>query len=114
MRSPAVSALTSAIRWYQRNISANTPRRCRYQPTCSAYAHGAIQVHGAIKGTLLSAWRILRCNPWSKGGVDWVPKKGHWPSKPLGYQELIAYRVNEQEDHQATSGHGDDPHHRST
>ncbi len=109
MNNPIASALTGAIRFYQRTISANTPRRCRYQPTCSAYALESIQVHGVIKGTLLGTWRLLRCNPWSKGGVDWVPKKGAWPAKPLGYKELIAYREQEEADHQATRGHGDDP-----
>ena len=107
MRNPVAALLTGAIRWYQKYISANTPRRCRYQPTCSAYALESIQVHGVIKGTLLDTWRLLRCNPWSKGGVDWVPDKGKWPTKPLGYKELIAYRDNET-DHQATRGHGDD------
>ncbi|MDP9806346.1 putative membrane protein insertion efficiency factor [Trueperella bonasi] len=100
-------ALSGAIRWYQRNISVNFPRRCRYQPTCSAYALESIQVHGTIKGTLLGVWRVLRCNPWSKGGVDWVPEKGKWPKKPLGYKELIALRDKDL-DHQVTCDHGDD------
>ncbi|MGF3056519.1 membrane protein insertion efficiency factor YidD [Microbacterium sp. YY-01] len=43
---------------------------CRYFPSCSAYAVTAVQQHGAIKGTALTVWRVLRCNPWSKGGVD--------------------------------------------
>jgi putative membrane protein insertion efficiency factor len=46
---------------------------CSYYPSCSAYAVGAVQQHGAVKGAGLSAWRILRCNPWSHGGVDDVP-----------------------------------------
>ncbi|MDV6238820.1 membrane protein insertion efficiency factor YidD [Trueperella bernardiae] len=99
-------ALQAGIRWYQRSISAGQPRRCRYQPTCSAYAFESIEVHGAIKGTLLSIWRLLRCNQWSKGGVDWVPEKGKWPIKPLGYKELIALREQQEHDHQADS-HGD-------
>ncbi|QOR47739.1 membrane protein insertion efficiency factor YidD [Trueperella pecoris] len=107
MTNPVVRAMSKAIKWYQRNISAGTERRCRYQPTCSAYALESIEVHGAIKGTLLSIWRLLRCNQWSKGGVDWVPKKGKWPTKPLGYKELIAFREQEERDHQAHS-HGDD------
>ncbi|VEI13345.1 membrane protein insertion efficiency factor YidD [Trueperella bialowiezensis] len=109
MSNPAVTILTRAIRWYQTNISAHMERRCRYQPTCSAYGLESIQIHGAIKGTLLTVWRLLRCNPWSKGGVDWVPPKGSWPKKPLGYRELIAYREKENTDHQASRGHGDDP-----
>jgi len=46
---------------------------CKYYPTCSAYALEALQLHGAIKGSGLAIWRLLRCNPWSKGGVDPVP-----------------------------------------
>nr|WP_241658636.1 membrane protein insertion efficiency factor YidD [Arcanobacterium bovis] len=97
----------ACIRWYQRNISAYTPRRCRYQPTCSQYAIESIQIHGPIKGTLLTSWRILRCNPWSKGGVDWVPQPGQWPHKPLGYAELIEYRQKQALDPNATSNQQD-------
>ncbi|MBT4384882.1 membrane protein insertion efficiency factor YidD [Candidatus Peregrinibacteria bacterium] len=43
---------------------------CRYTPSCSSYAHEAIGKHGLIKGIFMGAWRILRCNPWSKGGLD--------------------------------------------
>jgi len=46
---------------------------CKYYPTCSAYGLEAVQLHGAIKGSALAAWRLLRCNPWSHGGVDPVP-----------------------------------------
>lgn len=53
-----------------RKYSANTPPRCRYYPTCSQYALEAIEKHGALKGGLLAAYRILRCNPFSKGGYD--------------------------------------------
>mgnify|MGYP003233117013 CR=1 FL=1 len=48
---------------------------CRFTPTCSQYALEAIEVHGIFKGCLLAAWRILRCNPFSKGGWDPVPPK---------------------------------------
>lgn len=84
------------IRLYQRTISANTQPRCRYAPTCSHYALEALEIHGVFKGTLLSAWRVLRCNPWSAGGVDRVPVKGAWPTAPLGHTELLA--LYEQED----------------
>lgn len=93
--------ITWLIRGYQRRISAHLPRRCRYQPTCSQYALEAIQVHGVIKGTLLGSWRLLRCNQWSKGGVDWVPERGSWPTKPLGYKELMAQRALEEGGHRA-------------
>lgn len=66
------------IRAYQRWISPALPRSCRYYPTCSAYAVEAVTVHGALKGTLLAAWRLLRCNPLTPGGVDHVPDPGRW------------------------------------
>lgn len=63
------------IRLYQKHISANTSPKCKYYPTCSNYAIEAIQLHGTFKGTLLAVCRILRCNPFSKGGYDPVPEK---------------------------------------
>lgn len=51
---------------------------CAYYPSCSAYAVGAVQQHGAVKGAVLAAWRILRCNPWSRGGVDDVHPHEHF------------------------------------
>ena len=89
-------AVGAPIRLYQRTISANTQPRCRYAPSCSHYALEALEIHGVFKGTLLSAWRVLRCNPWSAGGVDRVPAKGAWPTAPLGHAELLA--LYEQED----------------
>jgi uncharacterized protein len=58
------------IRLYRRFVSPMLPSSCRYWPTCSQYMLQAIQRHGVLKGGLMGAWRILRCNPWSKGGVD--------------------------------------------
>ncbi|MDE5852899.1 MAG: membrane protein insertion efficiency factor YidD [Oscillospiraceae bacterium] len=58
---------------YQRYISPAYSRRCRYYPTCSAYAKEAIMVHGIFKGLLFAFFRFLRCNPLFKGGYDPVP-----------------------------------------
>ena len=58
---------------YRKTISPLYGDVCAYYPSCSAYAVGAVQQHGAVRGTLFSAWRILRCNPWTRGGVDDVP-----------------------------------------
>jgi len=58
------------VRLYQRWISPMLPRRCKYEPTCSAYAAEAIERFGVIRGTVLACWRILRCNPFSHGGFD--------------------------------------------
>lgn len=63
------------IRAYQRWISPNFPRRCRYEPTCSAYAFEAIDRFGLARGAALSGWRLLRCNPFSHGGFDPVPDR---------------------------------------
>ena len=67
--------LIALIRFYQRNISPRKISCCRFTPTCSAYAIEAIKIHGCIKGTALAVWRILRCNPFCKGGVDPVPPR---------------------------------------
>lgn len=63
----------SAIWFYQREISPLSPPRCRYIPTCSEYALEAVEKYGAVKGSWLAAKRILRCNPFHKGGYDPVP-----------------------------------------
>jgi uncharacterized protein len=55
---------------YQRVISPLFPRRCKYEPTCSAYAAQAISRYGILRGLILAGWRLLRCNPWSHGGFD--------------------------------------------
>ncbi|WP_371164031.1 membrane protein insertion efficiency factor YidD [Buchananella felis] len=72
--------LLGMIAFYQDKISAGRPRTCRYYPTCSAYAAGAVKQHGVGKGILLTTWRLLRCWPWSPGGVDMVPLPGRWRS----------------------------------
>ncbi|MCC6755338.1 MAG: membrane protein insertion efficiency factor YidD [Solirubrobacterales bacterium] len=63
------------IRAYQRWISPLLPRRCKYEPTCSAYFVEAVERFGVIRGTVLGCWRILRCNPFSHGGFDPVRDK---------------------------------------
>ncbi len=65
--------LISLIRFYKAALSPYLGSRCRFTPTCSNYAIQAISKHGAFKGTGLALWRILRCNPFGKGGYDPVP-----------------------------------------
>ena len=65
--------LIAMIRFYQKFLSPLKHTRCPYTPTCSQYGLEAIQKYGAFKGSLLACWRILRCNPFSKGGHDPVP-----------------------------------------
>lgn len=63
-------ALIAPIRFYQRVISPALPARCKYYPSCSEYAVQAVRSYGIARGLVLAAWRLLRCNPWSHGGVD--------------------------------------------
>ena len=63
------------IRFYRSAISPHMRPCCRYTPTCSAYAVEAIERFGALRGGALALWRILRCNPFCKGGYDPVPEK---------------------------------------
>ena len=62
--------LLAPIRAYQRFISPALPRRCKYEPTCSAYAVDAVRRFGVVRGLILAGWRLLRCNPFSHGGYD--------------------------------------------
>ncbi|HIY28122.1 MAG TPA: membrane protein insertion efficiency factor YidD [Firmicutes bacterium] len=67
--------LIRLVRFYQKGISPLKPPCCKYIPTCSQYAVEALERFGALKGTALAVWRILRCNPFSRGGYDPVPEK---------------------------------------
>ena len=62
--------LIAPIRLYQRFISPGLPSRCKFHPSCSEYAVQAIRSYGILRGTVLAAWRLLRCNPFSHGGYD--------------------------------------------
>jgi len=66
------TVLIAPIRAYQKVISPMFPRRCKYHPTCSQYAVDAIREFGVMRGVVLGGWRLLRCNPWSHGGVDYA------------------------------------------
>ena len=70
MRRLLSSALALPVRAYQRFVSPALPRRCKYEPTCSAYAVEALRAHGPFRGVVLAIWRLLRCNPFSHGGHD--------------------------------------------
>lgn len=69
-------ALMGLIRVYQLTISPLLGPTCKYYPSCSHYGFEAVHRHGALRGTVLAGWRVLRCNPWSNGGVDEVPAVG--------------------------------------
>jgi putative membrane protein insertion efficiency factor len=71
-------ALVGLVRAYRLLLSPWVGQSCRFTPTCSAYAITALQRHGAIIGTGLTGWRLLRCNPWCDGGCDEVPDNMPW------------------------------------
>lgn len=61
------------IRGYQRGISPLLPPSCRFVPSCSEYGYQAVEKYGIIRGGAMAVWRVLRCNPFNKGGFDPVP-----------------------------------------
>jgi uncharacterized protein len=81
-----VSALrgifVAPIRLYQRAISPGLPARCKYHPSCSEYAVEAVRRYGVLRGVVLAGWRLLRCNPWSHGGVDFVEDQTLFRTSP--------------------------------
>jgi putative membrane protein insertion efficiency factor len=77
-----LAIVLAPIRLYQRWISPALPRRCKYEPTCSAYAAQAIRELGVIRGGILAAWRLARCNPFSHGGYDPVEARRLFKPKP--------------------------------
>jgi uncharacterized protein len=83
--------LAAPLRWvilalilvYRGTVGQLLVGRCRFHPTCSAYALEAVRIHGALKGSALSAWRVLRCSPLTSGGLDPVPDLGNWRSRSV-------------------------------
>ncbi len=67
-------AVTLVLKFYKGAVSPWLPMACRYVPTCSEYAAEAVARHGALRGAVLACRRVLRCNPWGRGGYDPVPK----------------------------------------
>jgi len=83
------TVILAPVLLYQRAISPALPRRCKYEPSCSAYAVDAVREFGILRGLVLAGWRLLRCNPWSHGGYDPVsaqrvfrPRPGARHSRP--------------------------------
>jgi putative membrane protein insertion efficiency factor len=74
---PLRGLLLALIRAYRLVLSGSLGGQCKFHPTCSHYAEEAIRVHGALRGSIMAAWRILRCGPFTDGGVDHVaPRRG--------------------------------------
>jgi putative membrane protein insertion efficiency factor len=78
-----VAVLVGIIRSYQILLSPRIGQVCRYYPSCSHYGLAAVKVHGAGKGSLLAAWRVLRCHPWATGGIEHIPAKGNWTNRKV-------------------------------
>ncbi len=79
-RSVAARALIFLVQLYRTWISPTRLPSCRFEPTCSSYAVEALNLHGAVRGTGLAVWRLLKCAPWHPGGWDPVPPSGNaWP-----------------------------------
>jgi putative membrane protein insertion efficiency factor len=85
--------LLAPIVLYQRFISPGLPRRCKYEPTCSRYAIRAVNEYGILRGLVLAAWRLVRCNPWSHGGFDPVEAQRVFKTAPRRAANGRARRV---------------------
>ncbi|AEG94938.1 membrane protein insertion efficiency factor YidD [Ramlibacter tataouinensis] len=79
------AALIALVKGYRLLLSPWLGSACRFWPTCSAYALGALERHGALAGTYLAAARIARCHPWCDGGIDEVPVE-----KPRLFTHLVS------------------------
>lgn len=96
-------AVVSCIRFYRSKLSRLKGRPCcKYYPTCSEYALKAFETHGFFRASFMSLWRILRCNPWSMGGVDYVPGTEDYAryqkemqQKKIGYHPKKEFTKNE-------------------
>ena len=77
--TPVRAFLIGGIRLYQTTLSGWMGARCRFYPSCSHYAEEAIRIHGAARGSMLAAWRLLRCNPYGSWGFDHVPPSSRRP-----------------------------------
>ena len=87
-----LSPLTLLITFYQKFISPALAPRCKYYPSCSSYALTAISTYG-FKGVAMAAWRVVRCNPWSHGGVDYVQPKVKNNEKTITEQSLESMKA---------------------
>ncbi|MBN1865397.1 MAG: membrane protein insertion efficiency factor YidD [Victivallales bacterium] len=79
-------AAIKIVRLYKRLVSPWLPPACRFVPTCSEYAERAFETHGFLGGTRLTVWRLLRCQPFCKGGFDPVPKPKNYETSVLNMQ----------------------------
>ncbi|HMG32202.1 MAG TPA: membrane protein insertion efficiency factor YidD [Jiangellaceae bacterium] len=90
--------LVALLKAYRLLISPLYGQTCRYYPTCSAYALGAVETHGALRGSWLAARRLGRCHPWTPGGVDLVP-----PREAYRWWGLVPGMDGSADDHDTTT-----------
>ena len=88
MKRALAALLIVPIRLYQRLVSPAIGPRCRYYPTCSSYAVEAIRELGPVRGAILAAWRLLRCNPFSSGGFDEIADRRLFRDTPTRSEKL--------------------------
>lgn len=86
--APARLLVLGVVHAYRALLAPMLGQRCRFYPSCSAYAVEAVRTHGAVKGSALALWRILRCSPLSSGGLDPVPAR-HSGRRPAVYDGVI-------------------------
>jgi putative membrane protein insertion efficiency factor len=89
----AARAGIALVRFYQRFLSGLKPPTCRYYPSCSEYAAQAVAHRGLVRGLLLAAWRLLRCNPFSPGGYD----PGPWATEREAALAAVDRRAKEED-----------------
>jgi uncharacterized protein len=100
--------IRAAVRLYQRFVSPALPRRCKYEPTCSAYVVSAVRSYGAARGLALGGWRLLRCNPFSHGGYDPVETQTLFRSREPGWGDAGAREERHGEERDGTPRHARD------
>jgi putative membrane protein insertion efficiency factor len=82
VRALGTALWLAPIRAYRRFISPALPARCKYYPSCSRYAIDAVRELGIVRGSIVAAWRLARCNPWSNGGVDPIEARTLFRERP--------------------------------
>ncbi len=87
-RDPCAHLLAGAVRAYQLTLRGVIGAHCRFEPSCSHYAIGALRAHGTLRGSALAARRVLRCNPWHPGGYDPVPPGGAGCAPPASPRDM--------------------------
>jgi uncharacterized protein len=92
--APLRALLIALIRAYRLTLSGWLGGECRFYPSCSHFAEDAIRLHGALRGSALTAWRVLRCNPFGGGGIEPVPEPAR---NRVPYDDVIHPRGGEQE-----------------